>query len=514
MGDKGSILLSTFVVSAMILVAMVGYTPFLTTVLQSTRFSYLRDQSFTLAEAGLAHARWEILSNNAAFLKTATNGWTNVRAALCDDELDGGSDKRLYGLAVSSCQRLTGTLSAGDPAGGPVGTYTVWVANYGSPLVRLVSRATVTALPTASYTVSLDLEQPVTFKYAAFGGRTVTVAGAVSMDSNVLSTFIDSYDSRQGPYDSLLNHSDHGDIGTNGDGTSNADLWVIPYSKGFGDSSLSAGALGIKILGTGWITPNDTYTTTTASSISRGVVTQPDVALPHVQIPSTLDALPITTTLNSPLTVQETGQGDFTVTGTYTCDQSLHIRTLIVQGGTFRMTDQCQLLIDGGYLWTAPGWMRKTGTGATRIFLRDASFGIGTVGYDSAIPLEARLPKNLQIYATFGPTYQATHPGIHNMLGTGEEEPFLGVVYADGGDYLVLYTGQYYGSFICNDNIIVQGEGTPWETCSRSTTMRRLNSSRSMAAVGRLACCPTERNAARGPSAERHRPPTEKTFRL
>ncbi len=179
-----ALLLLTLLVDAVLLLTVLGYSPFFQTVILSTHRSYLRDQSVALAEAGLHEALWEINYGGRDFL-----GWTDVSAEpTCAD------------LGGTTCfARNSVALSAGDGSGQNIGSFSVLVVNPGStnPIIRSQGFLRTTSLST---TIRVPLRRTqTTFRYAAFG--VLDIAG----DST-----IDSY---SGTYDPA-NPGTHGDIGT------------------------------------------------------------------------------------------------------------------------------------------------------------------------------------------------------------------------------------------------------------------------------------------------------------
>jgi len=158
---RGSLLLWTLTFNVALLLLVIGSMPFFQTTVSVAARSHLSGQALFLARAGIEHALWDIGYNPAFFGTPAAGGWTDPTQTACDDEVDGGGDGLLYGMAVTACRRFSSQpVQAGDGSATTVGTYTAWVVNFGSAVTRVVSRGFV---PNTSIrkTVTADLP-PVT----------------------------------------------------------------------------------------------------------------------------------------------------------------------------------------------------------------------------------------------------------------------------------------------------------------------------------------------------------------
>ncbi len=465
--ERGSLLLLwVLTLSTTILTLIIGYFPFVLNTVSTMARIFQLEQAASLADAGVERALWEIRGNNKTNLNATTSpsgGWTTNAATACDDEVDGGTDGLLCGVTVNSCRSLTpnpSVLNAGDNFGGAIGSYRVWVVNHNALTSRIVSRGYVpnAITPRTVQTVMLDvIPPPDTLQYGLFSDT------KLQMGAND-QVFIDSYRSSQGAYNPLSPLS-NGNVGTNGlDPT--YDLSVFTSGVDLkGAVALPAG--GTKQVPLTW-TPSGGYQTTA------------HIQLPPVMIPSSLASLPFTTTLgvgNSAI-VTENGSGDFWIKGSYTCNQAIRARSILVTGSLL-MTDSCQLYVDAtnndGTLHTPAygGWaaidtngtgnLLKTGTGKTQIFMsnRGLDFDGGGVSYQSTVPEASRRPENLQMYVTCS-TPPCNIPGPNNMA---QHLPFYGVVYIDGGvlniwrasENGVGYDSQYYGAFVSTGLLSVDG---------------------------------------------------------
>jgi hypothetical protein len=462
--QKGAILLSALWVNVLLMLALVGYTPYYLSILQTTSRLFGYKQALALAEAGLAQARWEVQYNGAAnLIPTAQNGW-DLGGSDCDT-LDGTLDGQWFGVFVTACHRLTRTLNAGDGSNDPMGVFTAWVVNLGADLVPIMSRGTSNAQ--LSQTATLSLRRPATFNYAVFGGTQLLVGREYT-------TNVDSYDSSLGIYGES-NKGSEARVGTNGDGTNAVDFEMSnPLSQ---------------VNGTAWLTAGDTTNLWNPSQITGGLFTQPDVSLPRVRIPGSLMGLPIATEADFTILLGEirsTGQGDFLISNgsSVRCDQPLRVRSIRVHSATLEMTDTCQLFVDAtdsdgswhvpfydrsrwgnraSFLVTGSGSIVRTGAERMQIFVREGLMGIGGYGlsYDASVPEASRRPQNLQIYITCQDycreseqsTLQNTEGLAKNILA--QVNPFYGVVYADGTPLEIMRGGTggpaqdafYFGAF-------------------------------------------------------------------
>ena len=144
--------------------------------------------------------------------------------------------------------QLRGNLNwAGGGQSGSTGTYGVTVAGLGSSRYRLTVQGTADQGVAASRSIEaiVEVNPDPLFRYAMFGGNSVSLIGNV---------FTDSYNSSQGPYNPTTAGME-GDIGTNGTSAGNVTLTGNTWVKG--DAFVGAGA-----------NPNSVITTTDNAQIS------------------------------------------------------------------------------------------------------------------------------------------------------------------------------------------------------------------------------------------------------
>lgn len=496
----GLLLLWLWALSAVVLALALSFFPALraTTIMSSRLFRM--EQTLLLADAGLERGVWELRTNGGQALGTA-GVWNTITPATGCDGLDGSpGDGAVYGLAITACaQTPVQSLQARDNFGGAIGEYDVSIVNAGTPLVRVIARSYLPSRtdPTAtSQTAVLDMTGSSAPLPPIYGAMGVQLVGNAPV-------FVDSYNSADGPY-AGANIRFNGNIGTNGNNPTlwPADLYVEnPYSSVKGTATYQTG---------------ETVQIAAGATITGGVTAGPArPTLPHVTIPSSLTSLPITTTLGHPSGVTETGTGHFSInSGTYTCTQPLHIRSLYLYGGTFELADGCQLFIDstgsspqfkpiavnngsnGIGFDTDGGQLLKTGTGTTQIFVRDTSVDLDGNGihYADTVPVADRKPVNLQLYVTYDNTRDCNVSGNcnRNSWGTSlrQQADFYGVIYMEGSGG-TLYNGReatmqldrasrgggssnanYYGMFVTSGGLSAWGEGDLghweggyWECC-------------------------------------------------
>lgn len=256
-----------------ILVLTLGRFPLFQTAMRVTDRSFRTDQALALAEAGLAHALWELQTNNAANLDAATNapgpfgGWSRLTSTADCAALDridsGGHDPvGLYGMGVGSCYQLVptnavvpgGILHAGG-IGTPIGTYRVWVTNHWprkSSSVRVLARGfrstaadPVTDPSAVTKSIVVDLTRwRGTAEFALASDGQVFVS---RYDANS-TVILDSYDSRRGVYGETLpdgsrNRSDHADLLTNAlvPPVERFHMWIGSGSITYGDVFIAQG---------------------------------------------------------------------------------------------------------------------------------------------------------------------------------------------------------------------------------------------------------------------------------
>ena len=470
--DRGSLLLWALAVNVVILLYVVGSSPFFSSVVATVMRSRLRDQALMLANAGLNRAMWDVDDDQNEINTNLQGHWPPVAFpyAECDGLDQFPADKKVFGLSIdplvvpsANCKRHQSITALEDKATGiALGTYKVWLVNFNTDRVRLVARGFVPndTAPLARATVRLDL-RVLAFNWALFGGSQLNLKGIV---------LTDSYNSANGKYDPVLNKSNKGDIKTNGDANAaTTDLLVEGGAsvdghayKTFGDSP--------SIFGT----------------VTGGVPTnQPDTPQMHVIIPKKVRNQQLKTGTIAGLTGN--GNGDYLLPAarSFTCDTELHIRSIHIDG-TLNMADGCSLFVDwttgrqnhlmpphtGGankaFEVSATGQILKTTKNQTYIFVRDSGFDIRTpkVSYsaavsDAGVPAN-RIPDNNQMYATCAAIPCAkwsTDPldpaGLLNSTLAVQE--FYGAVYVEGGSLDLLRGADgsgnpvnnaiYYGAF-------------------------------------------------------------------
>ncbi len=450
----GVLVLWAFAVAASLLVLIQSYAGLVQSTVTSGARGFLLEEALALADGGTELALWDI--QRGTNINTSAL-WADPGTTACA-QLDGddGSDGSLYGLSVTSCRNREMTLSAGDNFGGTIGTFRVWVANFGGPVVRIVSQGFVpTAVsPVASKTVNLQLQQSGTFRSALFSHREIHMR----RDAHV-----DSYDSSAGPYDPFLPGS-NAEVGANGDNGSGYDYKI---EDGLFEPALSR----IRIKGRGLLPPSPKLLVDPPAEPTGGWVAEPVRALPSVYIPSELLAMTSFTT--PPAGVTGTS-GNYTVPSsvTWTCSSPTRVRSLKIDG-SFVMQDGCKLFVDNAGLATGTfletkttGQIRKTGTGTSQIYLRDNGFKFKGPGltFDASIPDSLRRPTLVQIYQTC-----STQPCASNQKNSqlAQTQPFYGAVYVENGTLDLSAgqgaggswaNGQYYGSFASKGRLTFTGE--------------------------------------------------------
>ena len=127
------------------------------------------------------------------------------------------------------------------------------------------------------------------FRFAAFGDDGITLNGA---------NFIDSYDSRNGPYDLVTNSNDEGDVGTNANG---AGAIILDGNSLFVNGQLSVGP-DVE-------NPESVVTGFDPDQIAGDppVVSRPEFPMPTVQIPEGITCNPLTLTGNITYTLPSPG---------------------------------------------------------------------------------------------------------------------------------------------------------------------------------------------------------------
>lgn len=466
----GALLLWALTFSVAVLMLIQANFPFFQNTVSTGAQNFRREQALALADAGLEHALWEIRNNNGASLVAAgaTGGWTAaLGSTACDDEIDGNADGLLYGVAVTSCKRFPSTsqakpVIAGDWFGGTIGTYRVWVVNFGTSSARIVAQsyAPNETNPLSTRTVAVDVEQIATARYAAMGDDFLEIHGK---------TTIESYNSTLGAFGVAGNRFENGHIGTNGSRNLPYDLTI--NSDGMADPTQ------LSIDGTEYLATGNQHLYTGAwTDGPNAVVTQSPQPLPTtVTVPPGMFPTYIQTAWTGGFTGNDAG--DFKCTGTCVCDSAVHIKSLYVLG-TVRMDAGCQMFIDkqgsmvpytatpGGAVLDTDGTGRllKNSTETTQIFVKDGALNLdgGGVQWNTAAIAASELkPEKLQIYNTGNNAYTAM----------AQKEPFYGLVFVadnDGnateagalelhpGNVLgVVYDAIYHGAFIAGGKLIV-----------------------------------------------------------
>lgn len=184
------------------------------------------------------------------------------------------------------------TIDAADDvfaAAMPVGTFTVQQPlTLLQPLLYQVHVQGASANAHHSVDAVLDVTPLSLFRFAMFGNDGITISG---------STFIDSYDSRNGPYNVVTNAGDQGNVGTNAVG---ANAITLTGNSLFINGQLSVGP-GVSPA-TGAVTGFD------PSRIAGDppVVSSPEYPMPTVKLPAGITCSPlslngqVTYTLPSP----------------------------------------------------------------------------------------------------------------------------------------------------------------------------------------------------------------------
>ena len=440
--QRGSILLWAMGFSVTLLLLVVGFLPFFHTVARVPAQSYRLAQALALAEAGIDHALYDVHSNPANFGSPSAGGWIDPGVADCDQVDEPTNNGLVYGLAITACRRFDAPLvTAGDGSGTRLGTYRVWVVNYGTPRCRIVSRGFVPDAinPSTRQTLTVDLEdQSPTFDWAAYGGDTMLTRGRAE---------IDSYNSENGAYNPAT-PSANGRIGTNADQLS---PWGCPghicildsTAAVFGEAFVAVG--GAVSYPSPWANP------------PTDTITQPKRTLPQIQLPNPAAYGP--------------NLGEVIITGgTVVCQEKRQYTSLRVDGGEFVMREGCQLYIDhaGATLYgmgidTNGAGKVTVDTGVVtpvKVFVKDGGFDFD--GPNGLVNLTQK-PKLFQIYST--------GTGSHGQFAQGAN--FYGLVYVQedpagestpiwGGD-LNLYRGfsvtEYFGSFVAGGLLVVSDNG-------------------------------------------------------
>jgi hypothetical protein len=459
--ERGSFLLWGFAINAIFLTFIVGFAPFLQNVIRVPWFSYERNQGLGLAEAGMD---WVLADIGAVAPSALSEDW--VPATDCD-ALDGVTDAKAFGLAITTCDRYTPPtpLTAGDGSGEELGTFQAWIINYGEAMIRVISRGAVGELasPKAVRHMAVDLMRPGMFDHAAFGANDLFTWNE---------SHIDSYDATLGAYDPVTNKTQDGDLGTNGDNTDPAPDVSVDLNP----------AITATVEGDIWRTPGDTTYVNPLATFTGTVQTRTDIMLPHVVVDPTLESLPFTTASGPGWSgfSGEDGQGHFICANvTCICDKPVRVHALKVDGvGVLEVRDGCQLFVDrqgtsSPYTWApdlildinGDGAIRKMNSGSTnQIFIRDGGFNFdGPQGtqWASSVPAAERLPEQFQIYVT------CETPPCNGTTSSAfaQGQPFHGVVYVEDGNLdliggvgnLADYEAHYYGAFVAGNRMNMVG---------------------------------------------------------
>ncbi len=485
--QRGMVFLATILGHALFLLAIVSYAPQFVNILSLMNQVSVRQQSLEVGEAGIARGTLELLHNQAVNMLNSQGGWSNAL-----DPDPSACNAIAGGINVLSCHVL-GPVALSGADGAAAGTYQVWAINVGqSQRVRLVSRGSVPSSPTNQQQVTQEFNAlvPMGFNFAAYGAG-LAYLGHVANWIGVSAT--DAYDSSLGPYQVLLNRIEQGNVGTGGrsklqPGGSEGALTVFDNGEIFGAAKIF----------------ENSVVSAPAGQPSQGTQAMggtPD--LPLIQVPAALESLPVTDTIAG-FQGDQSGNGEFRLTGTYTCNGPLRVKQFLVgPGGTLLIDEGCELFIDntgntppynlngfGISQWgegssIAPrvfgtdavdtiggqsGQILKTSTEKTTIFIREgmAEFAGQGLAYDASIAEADRKPVNLQLYQTCGAE-------SYCRFEFQQIQPFYGVAYSDAGgiylhsgfDGVSMGDGQYYGSFIgANETGIYAGEynGTRYDT--------------------------------------------------
>ncbi len=433
--ERGSLLLLwALTISSTILVLTVGYFPLFQSTIASTNQTFALEQAMSFADAGIEHALWEIRTNNGAMLRESpqgsTNPWAVLASTACSNEIVGRTDGLLYGMTVTSCQRFPRTstsidVTAGDNYGGKLGNYTVWVVNYPSDRIRIVSRglSTPAATPSAQNTmavrtVRVDLQNDGTFRYAAFSDKYLYSEGRVQLDSyNSKLNGGCAYNITCG---GVTNRFANGDVGTNGRTNQVAPSWG--YIRMGGPSGLTD-YHGVAFK-TAWSQVVYTSPIGCLNCQMSSTVNQRAATMPHVQIPV---AAPSYTNYGDKVYVGI----PFTNPEMY-CNEPRRYNTLQVAGGEFHIGPNCQIYIErpSGSIVAAGNALNTDGDGhfvldagrtlPFKLFIKDGGFNLDGPGFVN----QTLQPELLQIYAT----------GSNTVGNFAQTQPFYGLVYVEDPD--------------------------------------------------------------------------------
>ncbi len=472
--QRGSLLLLwALTCSTTVLVLIIGYFPLFQNNIASATRAFHLEQAMSLADAGLELALWEIRSNNGAKLSTPLAPWTTPASAPAEafqecDNLDGvvdynaatGKPPRVYGTEILSCRKFPAattaqTVTAGDNYGGPVGDYQVWVINFGTQDMLVVSRGYSPSLANTigSRTVTVNLEYSVaSFENSLFADQEIGIRNEVH---------VDSYDSSTGAYNPA-NPGSRGNIGTNG---ANTNWWQDAWIQDQGVSNPSLGRATVK--GQGSVAYGKTFYSDIPTQPTKWWKSRASTKLPHVTVPSDLLSLSYVT---PPAGVGSDGNGNYGIPEglTWTCTSPMKVRSIWI-GGTLAVGDGCRLLVDNstGTKTTAmldtdmSGKVLKTGTGVTKIYLLDNGFNFDGQGaqWSTMIPESERKPSRFQIYETCSAAPPCP-PSGYKYAALAQNAKFYGVVYNENGSVDVArasenglsYDGNYFGAFYAGQN--------------------------------------------------------------
>lgn len=471
MNKRGSMfLLWTLTFSATVLVLVIGYFPMFQAAVATSARTFRAEQSLALAEVGANLGVWQVSARNGGDLPTSEADQTGNTPPWVDPSpdmsactnLDGGSNNQLYGVTVFSCFHTDPvSIFAQDNFGGEIGTYQAYIINFGAPEVLVVGRSELggsTDTAVGERKVVVRLERKDAGDAGLFSKWGIRLDGSAPV-------YVDSYNSSAGAYNPAAPGSE-GNIGTNGD---NPNGW---------EADIIVSHAGTVIKGRGELTAGDNYSSAAAPPIG-GWNMVADTVLPSIVVPSSLTSLPLTTNLVGAGIIQN-GQGDFQITGTYTCDAPMRIRSLFINNGTFNIGDGCQLFFDGKNAdgtnhnpaykpggaaldADASGKLLKIGTGTTKIFMRDLHFALDGKGisYDASVPEASRKPEQLQMY-----TSCTTKGACDTTSAFAQTSPFYGIVYVEDGHLSLVrgsengwsYDTQYHGLFASEKFIFATGE--------------------------------------------------------
>ncbi|MBI4308866.1 MAG: hypothetical protein HY591_00890 [Candidatus Omnitrophica bacterium] len=333
-------------------------------------------QAFWLAEAGVQKTIWEINYNNCAGFVQQGTSTACASCTIC------GSGNKTMAVSISGAGDYDVVMDNGN---------TIATSTGSCP-----SRASASVIQRA---VQANIGKKSPFGYAAFSQGQVTLAN---------NTFVDSYNSNNGPYDTSTNSDTNGDIGSNG---TTAGIISIGNNISVG-GDVSTGVGG-------------TVTVGSNSEISGTTTQGAGVSLPAVTVPAALTGL-ASSGVKSVSGSSDMDAGDYkyssmSMDNNATLNVTGAVRLYLTDASAFTAANNVTINIDSG--------------ASLQIFVD----GVLTINNNVTLSSATNAPKDLQIYSTYTGSNGVT---INNngVLSTA--------IYAPATDVSVGNNGDIYGSII------------------------------------------------------------------